>query len=407
MTQLCDVAIIGTGPHGLSLAAHLKARGIEFRIFGKPMGTWAEHMPKTMMLKSDGFASNLSAPARESTLKAWCARNDIAYADEGYPIPLDVFLSYAAWFRKRYVPELEDTMVTGLERDGDLYALTLETGERVAARNVVVAVGITWFHHTPDFLSRLPSDLVSHSYDHRDVSRFRGRDVAVIGGGASAVNLVDELANEGARAHIIARQPKIEYNRLPDAADQTLFARIQRPASGIGRGWRSMFCAQAPLLFYRLPDSLKQRAIRSHMQPSAGFYMRGKIEGRVATVLGRSVDNAEATNGKVTLTLLDGRGAREKRVFDHVVAATGYHPDMRRIPFLSKDLCERIALADGSPIISDAFETPARGLFMTGPAAMSSFGPLMRFMVGAEFAAPRVASRLEQRLGAAPAQRAA
>ena len=59
------------------LVAHLKARGINFRIFGKPMGTWAEHMPKSMMLKSDGFASNLSAPARESTLKAYCARNNV------------------------------------------------------------------------------------------------------------------------------------------------------------------------------------------------------------------------------------------------------------------------------------------------------------------------------------------
>lgn len=407
MTQICDVAIIGTGPHGLSLAAHLKARGIEFRIFGRPMGTWAEHMPKTMMLKSDGFASNLSAPARESTLKAWCARNNVAYADEGYPIPLDTFLEYAAWFRSRYVSELEDTMVTRLETDGGLYALTLETGERVSARNVVMAVGISWFQHTPDFLSGLPSDLVSHSYDHRDVSRFKDCDVAVIGAGASAVNLVDELANEGVRAHIITRQAKIEYNRLPDASDQTLFARIHSPASGIGRGWRSVFCAQAPLLFYRLPDSLKQRAIRSHMQPSAGFYMRGKIEGRVATLLGRSVDKAEVKDGKVTLSLSDGNGTQEKLTFDHVVAATGYHPDMRRIPFLSGDLCERITLPDGSPVISDSFETPARGLFMTGPAAMSSFGPLMRFMVGAEFAAPRVAARLERKLGATSTQRAA
>jgi len=167
MTQMCDVAIIGTGPHGLSLAAHLKARGINFRIFGKPMGTWAEHMPKTMMLKSDGFASNISAPARESTLKAWCARNNIAYADEGLPISLETFLEYAAWFRKRYVSELEDTMVTRLEPDGDLYRLTLETGEIVTARNVVVAVGISWFHYTPDFLSGLPSDLVSQKTERQ------------------------------------------------------------------------------------------------------------------------------------------------------------------------------------------------------------------------------------------------
>ena len=407
MTQTCDVAIIGTGPHGLSLAAHLKARGINFRIFGKPMGTWAEHMPKSMMLKSDGFASNLSAPARESTLKAYCARHNIPYADEGLPITLDLFLEYSTWFRKRYIPELEDTMVTALEADGDRFALTLETGETVSARNVVVAVGISWFEHMPDFLSGLPADLVSHSYKHRDVSQFRGRDVAVIGAGASAINLVDELATEGARARIIARVPELDYNRVPDASDDTLMARIQRPASGIGRGWKSVFCAQAPLLFYRLPDSLKQRAIRSHMKPAAGFYMRGKVEGRVETSLGRSVAKAEEANGKVALTLTGRDGAQERINFDHVVAATGYHPDMRRVPFLSKTLCARITLADGSPVLSDGFETPVRGLFVTGPAAMNSFGPLMRFMVGAEFAAPHIAGRLERKIGSVAANRAA
>lgn len=407
MTQTCDVAIVGTGPHGLSLAAHLKARGIDFRIFGKPMGTWAEHMPKTMMLKSDGFASNLSAPERESTLKDYCARKNIPYADEGLPISLELFLEYASWFRQHFVSELEDTMVTRLEGDGDYFALTLQTGERLRARNVVLAVGISWFHYVPGFLSGLPSSLASHSYDHRDVSRFSGRDVAVIGGGASAVNLVDELASEGARARIISRGAAIEYNRIPDASDQTLFARIQRPASGIGRGWRSLFCAEAPLLFYRLPDSLKQRAIRSHMKPAAGFYMRGKIEGRAAMSLGRSVDKAEIVGGKVALTLCDRKGARERLAFDHVVAATGYRTDMRRVPFLARDLCDRIALPDGTPIISDGFETPAQGLFVTGPATMSSFGPLMRFMVGAEFAAPRLASRLARSLSGVIAKRAA
>ncbi len=407
MAQTCDVAIVGTGPHGLSLAAHLKARGINFRIFGKPMGTWAEHMPKNMMLKSDGFASNLSAPARESTLKAYCARHNIPYADEGLPITLDLFLEYSTWFRKRYVPELEDTMVTSLESDDQRFALTLATGEKLSARNVVMAVGISWFEYTPDFLSGLPAELVSHSYKHRDVSQFRGHEVAVIGAGASAINLVDELAHEGAQTRIIARAPELDYNRVPDASDSTLFARIQRPASGIGRGWKSVFCAQAPLLFYRLPDSLKQRAIRSHMKPAAGFYMRGKIEGRVETSLGRSIAKAEEVNGKVALELMDRDGALETINFDHVVAATGYHPDMRRVPFLSKNLCARITLADGSPILSDGFETPVRGLFVTGPAAMNSFGPLMRFMVGAEFAAPHIAGRLERKLGSTSASRAA
>ena len=95
MTQTCDVAIIGAGPHGLSLAAHLAAKGVDHRIFGTPMTTWSGHMPKNMTLKSDGFASNLSAPYPESTLKAWCAKNGIAYADQALPVEIDTFLAYA------------------------------------------------------------------------------------------------------------------------------------------------------------------------------------------------------------------------------------------------------------------------------------------------------------------------
>ncbi len=62
------VAIIGAGPYGLSIAAHLRSLGVDYRIFGRPLDTWRRQMPAGMMLKSDGFASNLSAPAGEGTL---------------------------------------------------------------------------------------------------------------------------------------------------------------------------------------------------------------------------------------------------------------------------------------------------------------------------------------------------
>jgi thioredoxin reductase len=407
MRQTCDVAIIGAGPHGLSLAAHLQARGIDFRIFGRPLTTWSKHMPRNMVLKSDGFASNLSAPSPESTLKVWCARQHIPYADEGLPIPLETFLTYASWFQKRYVACLEEVNVTSLERHGGGFALTLEQGERVTARNVVMAVGITWFAFMPEVLSQLPKELASHSSDHRDVARFKGREVAVIGGGSSAIDLAHLLHEEGASVRIVARVPRIEYNKVPDAADETLLGRIQRPASGIGRGWRSLFCAEAPLLFYRLPQAIRRRAIESHMHPAAGWFMREKVEGIIPATLGRSISKAWDRGGRAHLTLTGTVGKTEALVVDHIISATGYRTDMRRVPFLSHEIRTAVAPFGPQPILSDSFETPVPGLFVAGPAAMSSFGPLMRFMVGAEFAAPRVAAHLERKLGGASSQRAA
>src|SRR5476649_414414 len=96
-----QTSIIGAGPYGLSLAAHLNAAGAEFRIFGAPLGTWRAHMPAGMLLKSDGFASNLSAPDSTSTLKAWSAARNIGYDDNNIPVPLATFLDYSAWFQQR------------------------------------------------------------------------------------------------------------------------------------------------------------------------------------------------------------------------------------------------------------------------------------------------------------------
>ncbi|MFL6689509.1 MAG: NAD(P)-binding domain-containing protein [Alphaproteobacteria bacterium] len=405
--KYCDVAIVGAGPHGLSLAAHLAARGIDSRIFGKPLNTWAEHMPKNMVLKSDGFVSNLSSPAANSTLQAYCRQKGIPYADEGLPVPLNTFLSYATDFRQRFVPTLEETDVVSLRSDGDRFSLTLESGEQVVAANVVLAIGITSFAYTPPVLARLPDEVSTHSFAHREGLGFHGKEVTIVGRGASAVDLAWLLHESGAAVRIVARSTGIEFNKVPDAYEESLIGRLHRPASGIGRGWRSYLCAHAPLLFYRLPESLRKRAIASHMHPAGGWVMREKIERNIPLMLGRSIQNAEARGGHVCLTLQDRSGREEMVTCDHVIAATGYQPDMRKVPFLAPELVERISPRKNVTALSDTFETAVNGLYAVGLSAMHNFGPLMRFMVGAEFAAPRVAAALHRRLGRMPERQAA
>src|SRR5271154_6650965 len=101
---MVDVAIIGAGPYGLSIAAHLAARGITFRIFGSPMHTWLTQMPRGMRLKSEGFASTLYDPDASFTLGNYCTQQGMLYADLGLPIPLETFASYGQAFQKRLVP---------------------------------------------------------------------------------------------------------------------------------------------------------------------------------------------------------------------------------------------------------------------------------------------------------------
>jgi cation diffusion facilitator CzcD-associated flavoprotein CzcO len=65
------IVIVGAGPYGLSVAAHLRRHGLPFRIFGSPMQqSWRSNMPAGMFLKSEGRASSLSDPAGSYTPKA-------------------------------------------------------------------------------------------------------------------------------------------------------------------------------------------------------------------------------------------------------------------------------------------------------------------------------------------------
>src|SRR5262245_42615097 len=97
-SAMIDVVIIGAGPYGLATAAHLKSIGVRFRIFGKPMGFWTDHMPRGMKLKSEGFASFLYDPESSFTLKKYCQKEQLPYADLGLPVPLETFTAYGLEF---------------------------------------------------------------------------------------------------------------------------------------------------------------------------------------------------------------------------------------------------------------------------------------------------------------------
>src|SRR5437899_2681754 len=163
---MLNVAIVGAGPYGLSIAAHMRQRGIPFRIFGRPMDSWLAHMPKGMMLKSDGFASNIYDPGGEFTLRMFCRERGIEYSDTRLPVRLDTFAAYGLAFKERMAPEVEERLVVGLNPLPGGFLLQLNDGEVVMARRVILAVGITHFPYVPADLGQLPPEFLSHSFRH-------------------------------------------------------------------------------------------------------------------------------------------------------------------------------------------------------------------------------------------------
>jgi cation diffusion facilitator CzcD-associated flavoprotein CzcO len=394
MPHPSKVIIVGAGPYGLSVAAHLRAHGVNFQIFGKPMYTWRQQMPKGMLLKSDGFASDLSTPESTFTLKHYCAQEGIEYDDTRIPVKISTFISYGLTFQKRLVPELDTRMVVHIEEADCGFKVELEDGETVYASHVVLAVGITHFAYTPELFRGLGREFVTHSSEHNDPARLRGRTVGIIGAGASALDLAGLLKDAGADVSVLARRSAVKFHDPPGPKPPSLWKRLRSPRTGVGPGWKSKLVTDFPGLFHYLPENCRLRVVKRYLGPSAGWTVKERIMGRVPVHSGLTPRNAEIRNGRVHLKLTDATGSTVEHDFDQVITATGYRVDVRRLRFLDSSLLTKLETIENAPMLSRNFESSVPGLYFVGVASAFSFGPVMRFAFGSRYAAIRLTRRL-------------
>jgi len=391
---MTSVAIIGAGPYGLSLAAFLRASGVETRIFGSPMKTWLTQMPRGMHLKSEGFASTLYDPGQSLTLSGFCQEKKLPYADIGLPVPLETFTSYGLEFQKRLVSHLEDEEVVSLERSGSHFRIELANGETALARRVVVAAGISHFQYIPPALASIPTEYVSHSSRYSEYDQFRKRHVVVLGAGASAMDVAAALIDAGADVEVVARKPVVRFHDASSAEPRPLLERIAHPMTGLGPGWKSWLCTEAPLLFRKMPEQFRLLVVRKHLGPAAGWTLKEKIVGHVPFHLSLNLERAEIRGDSVQLHLRDQAGHEKSMTAGHVIAATGYRVDLRRLAFLGPDMLAGIRSLENSPVLSSHFESSVPGLYFIGAASANTFGPLARFAFGAGFTSHRLSPHL-------------
>jgi cation diffusion facilitator CzcD-associated flavoprotein CzcO len=381
----CQVAIIGAGPYGLAAAAHLRAQRVEIRILGEPMEFWKRHMPRGMFLRSGAGASNLGDPDGQLRLDRYCALHELPQAK---PVPIEDFVRYGLWFQEQAVPDVDRRRVTHLVGESEGFRLRLDDGEEFHARRVVVATGLGSFARRPAQFDGLPASLVSHSFDHSDLSRFDRQRVVVVGAGQSALESAALLHEAGAETEVVARAPSV--HALPDSTDEASFVRAARrllspiarpPLDIMGPRFVSWLIAW-PRMFRRSPRVLQDFLTARAVRPAGASWLFPRLAG-VRMTTGCTIAAATPTGSQLRLRLGDG----SERVVDHLLLATGYRVDIGRYPFLAPTLRQAVRTRDGYPELDVGFESSVPGLHFTGAPAANTFGPLCRFVVGTRYAA--------------------
>jgi len=402
----CDVAVLGAGPYGLSVASHLRrSKFMDLRVLGEPMSFWERHMPAGMLLRSPRVASNIPDPARRLTLDTYEKGNGNRFAVKAPPtvtedfvgremakqVPLQDFIKYGHWFMRQADLPIDSRVVSNVELAWGGFRLVFEDGKSLEAGRVVVAAGIAPFAHIPETFAGLPSWLVSHTSHHNDLSKFRDKEVLVIGGGQSALESAVLLDEGGACAEVLVREPVVRWLRIKHRwMHGKMAAWMFYGPADVGPPGISLL-VQRPNLYRRLPRTTQDLWGTRAIRPAASCWVGARtVNVRIHTA--RFVVWARPEGERVRVRLNDG----SERVFDHVLLGTGYRVDIERYPFLSAQVLAKIERVGGFPVLDQGFETSLPGMHFVGAPAAWSFGPLMRFVAGAEFASPAVAHRILQ-----------
>jgi FAD-dependent urate hydroxylase len=381
----CEVAVIGAGPYGLSVAAHLKNADVATHVFGEPMAFWRGNMPKGMILRSPWRATHLSDPNSALSLDAYAAAHNV---DSSKPLPLEKFVAYGEWFQQQAVPDIDRRAVRLIDRVANGFRLKLNDGDVVSADRVVVATGLRNQEYRPPVFGDLLPALISHASEHTDLSVFRGKRIAVIGRGQSATESAALLDEAGAEAEIISRGDIHWLGISAKGATRKTLRRRLREAmaspSEVGP-FPLSWLVEVPGLVRHMPASLREEFSRRCLKAAAA----GWLKPRFANVTCRQVGAITATRVVSDRIALDLDGGVQ--TYDHVLLGTGYRVDIARLGILAPQLLDRIVRAEGSPLLGRGFESSVPGLHFVGSYAVKSFGPLLRFIAGAPYAARKVA----------------
>jgi FAD-dependent urate hydroxylase len=355
------------------------------------MSFWASQMPAGMCLRSNWGASHIADPKRALTLDEYVRQKGNHISK---PIPLDRFVDYGRWFQSQAVPDLDKRQIRSIETEARGFKVTLADGEEFTSRRVVVAGGISPFASKPGEFAAIPSTLASHTSEHKDLGKFKGQRVVVIGAGQSALESAALFKELGIPVEVIARTNHLNWVGLHARLHHLgLISKMMYSNRDVGPAGISRLVAM-PHLFRRFPRVFQDRTAYRAIRPAGAGWLAPRIA-EIPITLGRKVVSATVAGSQLRLKLDDG----SERLVDHALLATGFRVDVSQYPFLSPSLSKQVETVNGYPVLRRGLESSLPGLHFVGKPAARSFGPLLGFVSGAEFASTELVRSITRRNG--------
>ncbi|WAP71335.1 NAD(P)-binding domain-containing protein [Jiella pelagia] len=324
-TGVTDVVIIGAGMCGMVAWLALTTGGMRnIRVLDRsPVGyegPWLNYA-RMETLRSP---KQLTGPAfghGALTFQAWYRAQFGAQAWETLDkIPRPMWMEYLRWYRKALnVPVENGVSVDRVVAEGDLLRLHLSGApeDTILVRKLIFATGRDGLGgpNIPSFVEQLPRELWAHTADEIDFGALKGKRVAVIGVGASAVDNAAEALEHGAAEvrHLIRRKEMPTINKM------------------MGIGSYGFTCG-----FADLPDEWRWRFMQysfsTQTPPPHGSTLRVSRHPNAYFHFGKSVSATEKRGHAVRIGLDDGTSHEA----DFLILGTGFNVD----PFARTELGE-------------------------------------------------------------------
>ncbi|SJZ30720.1 Predicted flavoprotein CzcO associated with the cation diffusion facilitator CzcD [Enhydrobacter aerosaccus] len=358
-----DVLIVGAGQSGLTIAFALRRERVRNVLIvdrapaGKE-GPWITFARMaTLRSPKDYSGPDLGIPSL--TFQAWyeAQYGGQAFADMGL-IPREMWHAYLMWYRNLLdFPVRNDVEVVTagpgtLDDGGRCLLVTLSTGEVLATRKLVLATGQDgggeWW--MPDFVDALPAGYRAHTCDRDiDFERLRGRTVAVLGAGSSAMDNAAVALEHGADVHLFCRRAQ------PSTVQRYRWLTFAGFLRHIGD----------------MPDAWRWRMIGTILRAREGFpidtYRRVMAHADFTMHVGRAWTGARIEDGRVHIET-----ERGPFMADFVICGTGIRQDLTK----RKELA---GFADKIALWGDRY-TPPPGEEDAALAAFPYLGPDYAFL---------------------------